>query len=51
MISKVLIVLLFFLNLNNTLAWDGCAYDALRRGDTFIKGRRGQEAECKCNAI
>ena len=45
MISRALIVLLFFLNLNNTLAWDGCELDAAWRcGDTCIY----YKAECKC---
>ena len=45
MISRALIVLLFFLNLNNTLAWDGCDYFyAWRCGDTCIDYR----AECNC---
>ena len=47
MISRALIVLLFFLNLNNTLAWDGCENgEAWRCGDKCIAG--WNEAECKC---
>ena len=53
MISRALIVLLLFLNLNNTLAWDGCEWPlAFRCGDTCIIGvtgvTRGGETECKC---
>ena len=50
MINKTLAVLLFFLNLNITLAWDGCVlYSAWRCGDTCISGGYpGREAECKC---
>ena len=49
MINRVPIVLLFFLNLNNTLGWDGCDEDyAWRCGDTCINGWPGQEAKCKC---
>ena len=44
MISRALIVLLFFLNLNNTLAWDGCWAFAWRCGDTCIWYR----TDCKC---
>ena len=37
MIKRVLIVLLFFFNLNNTFAWDGCKkHNAWRCGDTCI---------------
>ena len=49
MISRALIVLLFFLNLNNTLAWDECQFnDAWRCGDTCIDGGYYAEAFCKC---
>ena len=49
MISRTLIVLLFFLNLNNTRAWDGCGnYVAWRCGDTCINGYTEYEALCKC---
>ena len=49
MISRALIVLLFFLNLNNTLAWDGCEHQwAWRCGDTCIDGGYYGDAECKC---
>ena len=49
MISRALIVLLFFLNLNNTLAWDGCWYNAWRCGDTCIyAGDSREKALCKC---
>ena len=51
MISREMIVLLFFLNLNNTLAWDGCRAFAWRCGDMCINGVSfyGDEAaECKC---
>lgn len=48
MISRTLIVLLFFLNLNNTLAWDGCARKSWICGDTCIDGDYGEGAECKC---
>ena len=45
MISRALIVLLFFLNVNNTLAWDGCDFLlAWRCGDTSID----RTAECNC---
>ena len=49
MISRALIVLLFVLNLNNTLAWDGCEYSggAWRCGDRCIRGDVGAEV-CKC---
>jgi len=50
MISRALFVLLFFLNLNNTLAWDGCEWDgAWRCGDTCIyAGSNHEKTECKC---
>ena len=49
MIGRALIALLFFLNLNNTLAWDGCEYGtAWRCGDTCINGESWKMAECKC---
>ena len=49
-ISRALIVLLFFLNLNHTLAWDGCHGSAWRCGDTCIYGGYypGEEALCMC---
>ena len=48
MISRALNVLLFFLNLNHTLAWDGCAARVWRCGDTCIDGWPGDETVCKC---
>ena len=48
-ISRALFVLLFFLNFNSTLAWDGCpTYKAWRCGDTCIYGGSGGKADCKC---
>ena len=52
-ISRALIVLPFLLNLNKTLAWDGCGGGgnlAWRCGDTCISGHHGAETECKCGA-
>ena len=52
MISRALAGLLFFLNLNSTLAWDGCDYDtAWRCGDKCINGWPGLEAECRCGGV
>ena len=54
MISRALSVLLFFLNLNNTLAWDGCeSAFAWRCGDKCIHGSLSNEQEtmCKCGGV
>ena len=54
MITRVLIVLLFFLNLNKTLAWDGCELGlGFRCGDICVFGdnRWTDEADCKCGDV
>ena len=49
MISRALIALLFFHNLNNTLAWDGCGSPLeWRCGDACINAHSSGEAVCKC---
>ena len=42
-------IILFFIHLHKTLAWDGCAQGhAWRCGDKCILVISGSEAECKC---
>ena len=55
MISRALIVLLFFLNLNNTLAWDGCDYDrawrcAFTRWPIVSAEQRSSTTRLRCGA-
>ena len=54
MISRALNVLIFFLNLNNTFAWDGCeSAFAWRCGDKCIHGGLSNEQETmrKCGGV